>query len=251
MAPRLLDLFCGPGGAARGYQRAGFYVVGVDISPQPHYIGDEFIQADALTYPLGSFDAIHASPPCQDYSKSLRHLAGGYPRLIGPMRDRLKAAGVPWVIENVAGAPLPVQTDLFGAHGVELCGTMLGLEVIRHRLFETSFPVAAPRGCDHSKPTYNPYNANSRAQRNGGRDRDKLFNAAMGIDWTSGRETTESIPPAYTEYIGRELLKSARLFALGPGGYWNTPRGVPTPIGPVRHPCRLQRRAATARTRRY
>src|SRR5215472_5910436 len=104
--PLLLDLFCGAGGAAMGYHRAGFDVVGVDIAPQPRY-PFEFHQADAMTFPLDGFDAIHASPPCQDYSKAMRHLATvNYPRLIYPIRDRLRATARLWIIENVAGAPL-------------------------------------------------------------------------------------------------------------------------------------------------
>src|SRR3989304_4238301 len=105
--PKLLDLFCGAGGATKGYQRAGFYVVGVDNKPQPHYCGDEFHQADALTYPLAGFDAYHASPPCQAYSR-LRHLPWlknkNYPALIEKTRSILEASGKPWIIENVADA---------------------------------------------------------------------------------------------------------------------------------------------------
>jgi DNA (cytosine-5)-methyltransferase 1 len=208
--PRLLDLFCGAGGAARGYQMAGFHVTGVDISPQPRYAGDEFTCADAMTFPLDGFDAIHASPPCQDYSKAMRHLSGSYPRLIGPVRDRLAAAGVPWVIENVPGAPLPVQDDLFGAYGTRLCGTMFGLPIWRHRLFEASFPLAAPRSCDHILQPMNPH----RAVRPGGRTSEPGWRKAMGVGWMSRPEGREAIPPAYTEYIGgllmAELVTSSR-----------------------------------------
>ena len=206
--PVLLDLFCGAGGAAMGYHRAGFDVLGIDIKPQPRY-PFTFIQADALTFPLGGFDAIHASPPCQDYSRSLRHLADGYPRLIDPVRNRLQAAGVLWVIENVAGAPLPMQADLFGAYGMELCGTMFRLRVQRHRLFETSFPVAAPRGCDHSAEIINPYNNEARRRFravHGVDPRRGAWQAAMDVPWMSEAEATETIPPAYTEYIGDQLL---------------------------------------------
>src|SRR3989338_9102679 len=107
---RLLDLFCGAGGAAMGYSRAGFTeIVGVDIKPQPRY-PFTFIQADAMTYPLDGFDAIHASPPCHKYStvgkQSAKKLGTIYSDLVGPIRERLEAAGVPYVIENVMGAPL-------------------------------------------------------------------------------------------------------------------------------------------------
>jgi len=217
--PRLLDLFCGAGGAARGYQMAGFRVTGVDIAPQPRYAGDEFTCADAMTYPLGGFDAIHASPPCQDYSTAMKCFItpGQYPRLIGPIRDRLIAAGVPWIIENVPGAPLPVQSDLFGAHGTELCGTMFGLRIWRHRLFEMSWPVAAPRGCDHSLQPMNPHKAPTRKLWQSlldGQPVERAWREEMGIGWMSGPEGREAIPPAYTEYIGRllmaELVTSSR-----------------------------------------
>lgn len=205
---RLLDLFCCQGGTTRGYQRAGFRVTGVDIEPQPRYVGDEFIQADALevlanaTF-LAQFDALAGSPPCQDYSRAMRHLTAGYPRLIDPVRERFQSSGLPWIIENVPGAPLPLQTDLFGAHGVELCGTMFGLPVWRHRLFETSFPVAAPRGCDHSLQPMNPH----RAVRPGGRTTEQAWREAMGVGWTDKDGGREAVPPAYTEHIGRTLLK--------------------------------------------
>ena len=199
--PLLLDLFCGAGGCSTGYDRAGWDVVGVDVNPQPRYPFD-FYQADAMTFPLDGFDAYHASPPCQDYSRAMRHLTSGYPQLIDPVRDRLSATGSPWVIENVPGAPLPAQTDLWGAHGVELCGTMFGLPVWRHRLFECSFPLSAPRGCDHSAQPMNPH----RAIRPGGRTTEGAWREAMGVGWMDKDEGREAIPPAYTEHIGRQLL---------------------------------------------
>ena len=219
--PRLLDLFCCAGGAGMGYQRAGFEVTGVDIEPQPNY-PFRFIQADALDalggWNLAGFDAIHASPPCQDYSKAMRHLSGDYPRLIDPVRAALVASGVPWVIENVPGSPLPVQTDLFGGHGVELCGSMFGLQMAglqirRHRLFETSFPVSAPRGCDHSLPAFNPHNGQSRGRRRiyealGRCEAERPWRVAMGVEWMGRYEGREAVPPAYTECIGRRLLES-------------------------------------------
>ena len=136
--PRLLDLFCGAGGAAMGYHRAGFDVVGVDIAPQPRY-PFEFHQADAMTFPLDGFDAIHASPPCQAYSR-LRHLpwlAGKeYPLLLTPTWERLATHGVPWVIENVADAPMP--------YSIVVCGWTIGLPIYRHRRFGSSFLLLAP-----------------------------------------------------------------------------------------------------------
>lgn len=199
--PVLLDLFCCAGGAAMGYHRAGFDVVGVDIEPQPRYPFD-FIRADAMTFPLDGFDVIHASPPCQDYSKAMRHFTSGYDRLIDDVRMRVSATGLPWVIENVAGAPLPAQDTLDGAHGVELCGTMFGLPLWWHRLFGTSIPVAPPRGCDHSVQPMNPH----RDSRPGGRTNEQAWREAKGVPWIGRREGREAIPPAYTEYIGRQLL---------------------------------------------
>lgn len=218
--PKILDLFCGAGGAGMGYYRAGFEVHGVDIEPQPRYPFD-FVAMDALDldweWVASDFGAIHASPPCQDYSKAMRHLSGDYPRLIEPVRDRLAASGLPWVIENVPGAPLPVQADLFGRYGAELCGSMFGLQasglqIRRHRLFETSFPLTAPRGCDHSLPAFNPHNGSSRGRQRiydafGRCDPERPWLACMGVEWMNRYEGREAIPPAYTEYIGRTLLR--------------------------------------------
>ncbi len=210
--PRLLDLFCSAGGAAVGYARAGFDVTGVDITPQPRF-PYAFIQADAMTFPLDGYDAIHASPPCQDYSRAMRHLAtpGRYPRLIGPIRDRLAAAGIPWVIENVVGAPLPHQSDLFGRHGVLLCGTMFGLRLWRHRLFETSFPVYAPCGCDHSLRPMNPHHGATRKRwrehLGPGVSVERVWHQEMGVGFMSGIEADEAIPPVYTAWLGRLLLE--------------------------------------------
>lgn len=207
MKPRLLDLFCGAGGAAKGYQRAGFYVVGVDINPQPHYCGDEFHQADALTFPLDGFDAIHASPPCQAYTAlRSRHQAKSYPDLVAPVRQRLQTSGRPYTIENVPGAPLN--------YAVMLCGAMFGLKVYRHRLFETSMLLLGPAHVSHDDTT--PGVGRGKSGRGfisvagvggfgfpGGFDYAK---AAMGIDWMSRAELSQAIPPAYTEWIGRQLL---------------------------------------------
>ena len=138
---KLLDLFCCAGGAGIGYSRAGFEVVGVDIEPQPNY-PLTFIQADALNLDrkfVGSFDAIHASPPCQSYSDLAKRNgnADAWPRLIAPVRNMLIKSGLPYVIENVDGAPL--------RNPIVLCGTMFpGLRVVRHRLFETSFLILHP-----------------------------------------------------------------------------------------------------------
>jgi len=208
--PRLLDLFCGAGGAAVGYHRAGFEVVGVDIKPQPNY-PFEFIQDDALVYLENVymipewFDAIHASCPCQRWSSKTRN-PDAHPDLITPLRPLLEATGLPYVIENVEGAPL--------RDPVMLCGSSVGLGVERHRLFETNFPVMVPacahgiqsrrfRVYDHGRwylsrvvPMYG----------NGGGKAKEHWAEASGIDWMTHEEMAEAIPPAYTELIGAQLM---------------------------------------------
>jgi len=153
---RCLDLFCCAGGAGEGYRRAGFDVTGVDIRPQPHN-PHRFIRGDALAFLREhghEFDFIHASPPCQGYSTlAAMHPGKVWPKLIGQVRSLVKSTGKPYVIENVETAPLRRESDLFGNHGVMLCGSMFGLGVARgflrrHRIFETSFPLPQP-ACKH------------------------------------------------------------------------------------------------------
>ncbi len=210
MQPILLDLFCGAGGAAMGYHRAGFEVVGVDIELQPHY-PFEFIQADALTFPLNGFDAYHASPPCQRFSQAARlhNNASSHPDFVIPMRDRLIRINKPYVIENVVGCPL--------INPVQLCGSSFGLRVRRHRLFETNFPIwKVP--CSHYWQNKNrlwSIRQKYRTIRTGvcyvfgnqevGQTVDD-WKSAMGIDWMVRDELSQAIPPAYTEYIGKYLL---------------------------------------------
>jgi DNA (cytosine-5)-methyltransferase 1 len=204
--PRLLDLFCGAGGAAMGYHRAGFEVVGVDIAPQPRY-PFAFIQADALTFPPGGFDAIHASPPCQRYTiaQNARGNAGAHPDLVAAVRGLLIATGLPYAIENVQRSPL--------RNAVTLCGTSFGLgaegfELRRHRLFECSFPVLVSP-CVHSLPAAPVFGHG--AGRDFMRRYGRGFNAkakadAMGIGWMTRDEVSEAIPPAMTEHIGHYLM---------------------------------------------
>lgn len=203
MKPRVLDLFCCAGGAGMGYAKAGFEVVGVDLHPQPRY-PFEFHQADAMSFDLSGFDAIHASPPCQAYTvlggrEDLSH----YPDLVDAVRARLQAVGVPWIIENVPGAPL--------RDPITLCGAMFGLRSYRHRLFESSEQLLAP---PHPKHTVrvNRRGENRRAHwENGGfititGDVGVYCGPeAMGVDWMSGNELSQAIPPAYTEYLGLQL----------------------------------------------
>ncbi len=193
-----------------GYHRAGFEVVGVDQERQPNY-PFTFVRADAMTFPLTGFDIVHASPPCQFYT---RKAAGwgrarthwlDHPDLVGPTRERLDASGLPYVIENVMGAPM--RQDLM------LCGTMLGLTIRKHRQFESNVPLPlAPMPCSDHSECYNPWAGK-------GRSAAKL-RAAMGIDWLpiSGGASRKAgytgdlfnaIPPAYTEWIGRSLHADA------------------------------------------
>lgn len=201
---RLLDLFCGAGGAGMGYHRAGFEVIGVDIKPQPRY-PFEFHLADAEMFPLEGFNAIHASPPCQTwtaYKRRPRHV-GEYPSLIGPMRHRLVAAKVPYVIENIPKAPL--------LNPIQLCGSSFGLDVRRHRLFESNVPMLAPP-CDHSWQTprfpqaTNRKNLRRTVEVGVYRIPLAVQQKAMGIDWMRLDELSEAIPPAYTEWIGERLM---------------------------------------------
>lgn len=197
-----------------GYDRAGFDVVGVDIKPQPRYYPFAFVQADAMTFPLDGFDVIHASPPCQAYTTmSAKHrgkdtLADERPALIPAIRSRLIAAGVPYVIENVPGAARELRAP------IRLTGEMFGLRVHRPRLFEVS-----PMLLVHESPgrqadavaVYGQMDGRRLWTRTNGselRAPRELTEAseAMGIDWMTWDELREAIPPAYTEYIGRQLL---------------------------------------------
>jgi DNA (cytosine-5)-methyltransferase 1 len=221
--PLLLDLFCGAGGAAMGYHRAGFDVVGVDIDAQPNY-PFEVIQADALEFMAQDWDqfsyrlrAIHASPPCQSYSRNLKHMAAVQPMLIEPVRRALVATGLPWVIENVEGAPMPDQDDLFGRYGIVLCGTAFGMRVYRHRWFESSMQLVG-KGCNHSLRAMNPHNVAGRKQMYaefGRQDPEILWRDEMGVGWMGRYEAREAIPPAYTEFIGGQLLESLNHLEVG------------------------------------
>lgn len=209
--PRLLDLFCGAGGCATGYHRAGFdEIVGVDHKPMPRF-PFEFSEGDAIEYldeHGREFDAIHASPPCQNYSAAMRHLSNGAPRLIDTVREHMDRIGKPWIIENVEGAPLSICTTLFGEHGVKLCGTQFGLRIWRHRLFETSFPVRSAGACRHDGRPINPHCKESRQRMRdefGTADVEKVWREHVGVPWMSRQEGRQAIPPVFTEYIGLQL----------------------------------------------
>jgi DNA (cytosine-5)-methyltransferase 1 len=251
MKPKLLDLFCKAGGAAMGYHRAGFDVVGVDNQPQPHY-PFEFIQTDweePLHYLPGLWErdgipyAVHASPPCQRYSTMTKkwNRQDSHPDLIVPVREALQALECVYDIENVATAPL--------INPVMLCGSMFGLGAVpeyhcdcggipfeyglgkygcpnccgygkailqnkyqlrRHRLFESNIDIYAPASCNHQGQALPVYgHAGGKSKRDGlkfpGTD---AWREGMGIDWMTGNELAEAIPPAYTEYIGGFLMKA-------------------------------------------
>ena len=212
---KLLDLFCGAGGAAQGYADAGFEVVGVDRDSQPNY-PFEFIRDDAIDWlrwrgDVG-FDAIHASPPCQAYSTQTADKSR-HERLIEPIRDLLIVSGLPYVIENVEGA----KKELIDP--VRLCGSSFGLNVRRHRYFETNWPLEG-KPCNHKWQTPRFRSLDNSMVKAG-----KLASVvgvhghinypgefalrqkAMGIDWMTNDELVEAIPPAYTRFIGHQLRR--------------------------------------------
>lgn len=218
---RILDLFCGQGGAAAGYADAGFEVFGVDIEDQPRYpyafeqgdalaVLDEMVQRGGDLALYGRFDAVHASPPCQLYSNAQRIQDREHPDLIAPVRDLLQRIGLPYVIENVEGAPL--------VDPVTLCGAMFGLKrTYRDRLFETGngFTLAQPEHPEHAAPM----------RKMGRRPRDgeiihavgnfsgvQLVREDWGVPWMNRDGIREAIPPAYTRYVGEQL--AAHLLAV-------------------------------------
>lgn len=213
---KLLDLYCGAGGGAMGYYRAGFTsIVGVDLVNQKHY-PFEFVRSNVLDLEvdfLREFDVIHASPPCQAYGPNKHNLAWYFPDIMEETRELLLASGKPYIIENIPQAPL--------INPILLCGTMFPeLRVIRHRLFESNFPIGAPfhlkkndhpiaysaRNVESGIVTDDPWN-NYVTVVGGGTTTVECAKDAMGIDWPMfKREVNEAIPPAYTEYLGRQII---------------------------------------------
>jgi len=195
--PRLLDLFCGAGGAAVGYHRAGFEVIGVDIEPQPHY-PFEFVQADAFMAltamchgEFGPIAAVHASPVCLTFARvtAWRGRRENHPDTLTPALRWLHTTGLPWVIENVPEAPL--RRDYI------LCGSQFGLNVRRHRVFQTSWGgVQFGSPCNHHRQLLPFIHKGERA-----------YADAMGCDWMTKEEARQAIPPAYTEYLGGLLME--------------------------------------------
>lgn len=254
--PRLLDLYCCAGGAGMGYSQAGYDVYGVDVVAQKRY-PFAFHQGDVLevmaallrgesvafTHPdgaaellsLADFAGIHASPPCQAYtSMKSMHNAKDHADLVPATRALLTAAELPWIMENVPGAPL--------LNPILLCGTMFGLgvedaDLQRHRLFETSFPIALVPECQHgARSTIGVYGGHVRNRQRartigvygeGARDSRRKFDkgvpdftadqgrAAMGIDWMTLAELSQAIPPAYTKWLGAHLMAEHAAARLG------------------------------------
>lgn len=220
---RILDLFCGAGGAAMGLHQAfpEAAILGVDIKPQPRY-PFAFLRRDALEFPLTNCDFIWASPPCQGYT-SMRHAPGakGAPLLIDGVRHRLQMSGAPWCIENVEAAAWAMHEP------ITLCGSMFslgsqGCRTQRHRLFECNFPVTQLPCVHDMRPVIGIYggHARRRAASAGGRTTRDVWRGnhkdaaseAMGIDWMTLSELSEAIPPAYSEYIGEQFQRSRNMF---------------------------------------
>ncbi|MEV4457341.1 DNA cytosine methyltransferase [Microbispora sp. NPDC049633] len=220
-ALRVLDTYCCQGGATRGYQLAGFHVTGVDIAPQPRYCGSEFYQDDAITFLRrhrawirATFTLVHASPPCQAHTLAQRIRGRDHPDLIAPTRDALEEIGLPYVIENVPGAPL--------RDPVLLCGAMpaMGLRTYRHRLFETGggLTLAQPEHPEHVAPLAKmgrPARPHEFRHYVGNFSGVQDARADMGMPWVNRDGLREAIPPVYTLHIGRALL--ATLAAIDTG----------------------------------
>jgi len=216
--PKLLDLYCGAGGAGWGYYLAGFDVVGVDIVKQPQHRNEmKFMLADALDILSDvefcrSFDFIHASPVCKKYSITASLHNNEYPDEIPIIRERLQEIGKPYSIENVPGAPLN--------NYVVLCGSMFGLKVIRHRLFECSPQILLPPGsCDCKGPTnsHRGYSEFSKGAKFitvvGNNYKADDGREAMGIDWMVRKYLSQAIPPAYTKWVGEQMMRKLKLAA--------------------------------------
>lgn len=213
--PVLLDLFCGAGGIAKGYHDAGFRVIGVDINPQPNY-PYEFIQGDATDKKLVKklvkkygVSVVHASPPCQGYTTMNNRNGSDSPLLIEPTREMLKKLRLPYVIENVVGAKWALESP------ITLTGEMFGLRVYRPRLFESNFPLPKTKRRARQKDPVAVYGKQDGRLLWAREDGTELRvadlstgSAAMGIDWMTWDELREAIPPAYSMWIGMEILES-------------------------------------------
>lgn len=214
---KLLDLYCGAGGAGKGYSNAGWEVVGVDAAPQMHY-PFKFFRADALSFLAAhahEFDAFHASPPCQPHTilRNQVQVQNDDVEYIGEVRKALIATGKPYIMENVIGAPLHQP--------VTMCGTMFGLgaevdgewwELRRHRVFESNRMLSTPGPCEHRSRrvvSINGKPGGSSRRRNHRLASAHDWRVSMQIDWMSTRELAQAIPPAFTEHLGRQLAHAS------------------------------------------
>lgn len=204
--PRLLDLFCCQGGAAKGYAEAGFDVTGIDIAPQPRY-PYRFVQAEAVAFVRehgGDFDVIHASPPCQHYSRAQKIQHRTHPDLIDPTRAALEATGRPWVIENVEEAAAQLRDP------VTMCAAAFGMRTYRHRLFETrGFTFTPPQHPAHQAPLTKmgrPRAAGHFAHYVGNFSGVAEARTDMSVPWMNRDGIRECIPPTYTQWIGTAAL---------------------------------------------
>lgn len=229
--PLLLDTYCKAGGCSVGYARAGFRVVGVDKEPQPNY-PFEFYQGDAIEFieKYGRhFDVIAGSPPCQSYTKLEALTKSTVPKLIIPTREAMIRAGKPYVIENVESKATYAEM----VNPIRLCGSSFNLRVRRHRLFESNLDLSAPP-CDHGWQDASPIYKIRRSKSRGGsymsgvapvyghggklllegfdtatnmREELRIMGEAMGIDWMTREELVQAIPPAFTEFLGRQIIR--------------------------------------------
>jgi DNA (cytosine-5)-methyltransferase 1 len=196
---RVLDLFCGAGGAAMGLHRAWpeAEIWGIDIAPQPRY-PFKFVQGDWTEVGICKhWDFVWASPPCQRYSRFTPNKRKPlHPDLIPVVRQRLDQCGVAYVIENVPCAPLRRDITLVGAH--------FGSALIRERWFEANFLLLAP---DKPKPNGKPLHFGGSSEHRKAASKQELA-AAMGISWMTRAELGQAIPPAYSEYIARQWTQA-------------------------------------------
>lgn len=206
----MLVYFCCQGGACKGYERAGFDVTPVDLNPQPrHYAPGKVIVADAIAHLAGliqtseirQYALVGGSPPCQRWTNAQRIMKREHPDLITPFRELCIASGLPYVIENVPGAPL--------RDPVELCGASFGLHTYRHRLFESNLPLTTPAHQEHTEPMVKmgrPLKPGDWYQAVGNFSNVPYVRADMGVPWMTREGIRECIPPVYAEYIGRQIL---------------------------------------------
>lgn len=211
-----MDIGCCQGGATRGYQRAGFYVIGIDMQPQPRYVGDQFFQGNGLAAiraiirngpgtPWGPIRAIATSWPCQGYTECQVIQGNEHPKLIEPGRELLEQTGLPYIQENVNSR----ATRAIMKNPVMLCGASFGLHTYRHRLFESNFPLTAPGHLPHTQPQVKmgrPVREGEFYQAVGNFSGVGYAARDMGVEWMTRDGIRECVPPVYTEYLGRQLM---------------------------------------------